>query len=63
MTLTSSANTNIAGEFWYIAAVRRTGVHPVIPPGDARFHEVQTMHRAEVSMVVCAKAPLNVAQA
>jgi nitrogenase molybdenum-cofactor synthesis protein NifE len=30
--------------------------------GDARFHEVQTMHRAEVSMVVCAKALLNVAR-
>jgi nitrogenase molybdenum-cofactor synthesis protein NifE len=30
--------------------------------GDARFHEVQTMHRAQVSMVVCAKALLNVAR-
>jgi nitrogenase molybdenum-cofactor synthesis protein NifE len=30
--------------------------------GDARFREVQTMHRAEVNMVVCAKALLNVAR-
>ena len=31
--------------------------------GDARFHEVQTMHRAKVGyMVVCAKALLNVAR-
>src|SRR5208337_646459 len=30
--------------------------------GDARFHEVQTMHRAEVNMMVCSKALLNVAR-
>ena len=30
--------------------------------GDARFREVQTMHRAEVNMVVCSKAMLNVAR-
>jgi nitrogenase molybdenum-cofactor synthesis protein NifE len=30
--------------------------------GDARFHEVQTMHRAEVNMMVCSKAMVNVAR-
>ena len=30
--------------------------------GDARFREVQTMHRAEVNMMVCSKALLNVAR-
>ena len=30
--------------------------------GDARFHEVQAMHRAKANMVVCAKALLNVAR-
>ncbi|MBF0590199.1 MAG: hypothetical protein HQL53_13845, partial [Magnetococcales bacterium] len=30
--------------------------------GDARFHEVQTMHRAEATMLVCSKAMINVAR-
>ena len=30
--------------------------------GDARFREVQTMHRAEVNMMVCSKAMINVAR-
>jgi nitrogenase molybdenum-cofactor synthesis protein NifE len=30
--------------------------------GDARFREVQTMHRAEVNMMVCSKAMVNVAR-
>jgi nitrogenase molybdenum-cofactor synthesis protein NifE len=30
--------------------------------GDARFREVQTMHRAEVNMMVCSKALINVAR-
>jgi nitrogenase molybdenum-cofactor synthesis protein NifE len=45
------------------AAVRRTGLRILgTLSGDARFHEVQTMHRAQASMVVCAKALLNVAR-
>ena len=31
--------------------------------GDSRFAEIQTMHRARASMVVCSKAMLNVARA
>jgi nitrogenase molybdenum-cofactor synthesis protein NifE len=30
--------------------------------GDARFREVQSMHRAEVNMMVCSKAMINVAR-
>ncbi|HEY6895926.1 MAG TPA: nitrogenase iron-molybdenum cofactor biosynthesis protein NifE [Rhodocyclaceae bacterium] len=55
---------NIAGEFWYLAPLfDELGLRILCTlSGDARFHEVQTMHRAEVSMVVCAKALLNVAR-
>ena len=30
--------------------------------GDARFHEVQTMHRSELNMLVCSRALINVAR-
>ncbi|MCK9388256.1 MAG: nitrogenase iron-molybdenum cofactor biosynthesis protein NifE [Sulfuritalea sp.] len=55
---------NIAGEFWYVAPLfDELGLRILGSlSGDARFHEVQTMHRAKVSMVVCAKALLNVAR-
>ena len=55
---------NIAGEFWHVAPLfDELGLRILGSlSGDARFHEVQTMHRAKVSMVVCAKALLNVAR-
>ena len=55
---------NIAGEFWHVAPLfDELGLRIIGSlSGDARFAEVQTMHRAEVSMVVCAKALLNVAR-
>ena len=55
---------NIAGEFWHVAPLfDELGLRILCTlSGDARFHEVQTMHRAEASMVVCAKALLNVAR-
>lgn len=55
---------NIAGEFWSVAPLfDELGLRILGSlSGDARFHEVQTMHRAEVNMVVCAKALLNVAR-
>jgi len=55
---------NIAGEFWHVAPLfDELGLRILCTlSGDARFHEVQTMHRAQVSMVVCAKALLNVAR-
>ena len=55
---------NIAGEFWHLAPLfDELGLRILCTlSGDARFREVQTMHRAEASMVVCAKALLNVAR-
>lgn len=55
---------NIAGEFWHVAPLfDELGLRILCTlSGDARFAEVQTMHRAEASMVVCAKALLNVAR-
>jgi nitrogenase molybdenum-cofactor synthesis protein NifE len=55
---------NIAGEFWHVAPLfDELGLRILCTlSGDARFQEVQTMHRAKVNMVVCAKALLNVAR-
>lgn len=55
---------NIAGEFWNVAPLfDELGLKVLCTlSGDARFREVQTLHRAEASMVVCAKALLNVAR-
>ena len=55
---------NLAGEFWKVAPLfDELGLRILgTLSGDARFHEVQTMHRARVTMVVCAKALLNVAR-
>ncbi|WP_291992829.1 nitrogenase iron-molybdenum cofactor biosynthesis protein NifE [Candidatus Accumulibacter sp. ACC003] len=55
---------NIAGEFWHVAPLfDELGLRILSTlSGDARFREVQTMHRARVNMVVCAKALLNVAR-
>ncbi|MEW5771264.1 MAG: nitrogenase iron-molybdenum cofactor biosynthesis protein NifE [Pseudomonadota bacterium] len=55
---------NIAGEFWHVLPLfDEVGIRILATlSGDSRFHEVQTMHRGEVNMVVCAKALLNVAR-
>ncbi|MBS0370781.1 MAG: nitrogenase iron-molybdenum cofactor biosynthesis protein NifE [Proteobacteria bacterium] len=55
---------NIAGEFWRVAPLfDELGLRILCTlSGDARFHEVQTMHRAKANMVVCSKAMLNVAR-
>ena len=55
---------NIVGEFWHVAPLfDELGLRVLCTlSGDARFHEVQSMHRAEANMVVCAKALLNVAR-
>lgn len=55
---------NIAGEFWNVAPLfDELGLRILSTlSGDSRFAEVQTMHRAGASMVVCAKALLNVAR-
>lgn len=55
---------NIAGEFWHVLPLLdELGIRVLCTlSGDARFAEVQTMHRAEVNMMVCSKAMLNVAR-
>jgi nitrogenase molybdenum-cofactor synthesis protein NifE len=55
---------NIAGELWHVMPLfDELGIRVLCTlSGDARFHEVQTMHRAEVNMMVCSKAMINVAR-
>ncbi len=55
---------NIAGEFWQVLPLfDELGLRVLGSlSGDARFRDIQTMHRAEVSMVVCSRAMLNVAR-
>ncbi len=56
---------NVGGEFWNVAPLfDELGMRILCTlSGDARFAEIQTMHRARVSMLVCSKALLNVARA
>jgi len=55
---------NIAGEFWHVLPLfDELGLRILCTlSGDARFREVQTMHKAEVNMMVCSKAMVNVAR-
>ncbi len=55
---------NIAGELWHVLPLLDELGLRVIGSisGDARFREVQTMHRSEVNMMVCSKALINVAR-
>jgi len=55
---------NIAGEFWNVLPLLdELGIRVLCTlSGDARYREVQTMHRAEVTMMVCSKAMINVAR-
>ena len=53
---------NIAGELWHVLPLfDELGIRVLCTlSGDARFREVQTMHRADVNMMVCSKAMINV---
>lgn len=55
---------NIAGELWHVLPLLdELGLRVLCTlSGDARFSEVQTMHRAHVNMMVCSKAMINVAR-
>lgn len=55
---------NIAGELWHVLPLLDALGLRVLATlsGDARFREVQTMHRSEVNMMVCSKAMVNVAR-
>ncbi len=55
---------NIAGELWHVLPLLdELGIRVLCTlSGDARYREVQTMHRAQVNMMVCSKAMINVAR-
>ena len=55
---------NIAGEFWHVLPLLDELGLRVLGnlSGDARFREVQTLHRSAVNMMVCSKAMINVAR-
>jgi nitrogenase molybdenum-cofactor synthesis protein NifE len=55
---------NIAGEFWHVSPLfEQLGLRVLCClAGDTQFHQIQTMHRADAAMVVCARAQVNVAR-
>ena len=55
---------NIAGEFWNVQPLLdELGIRVLCTlAGDARFHEIQTLHRSELNMLVCSRAMINVAR-
>jgi nitrogenase molybdenum-cofactor synthesis protein NifE len=55
---------NVGGELWNVAPLfDELGLRILCTlSGDARFREVQSMHRAAANMVVCSKAMLGVAR-
>jgi len=55
---------NIAGELWHVLPLLDELSLRVLCTlsGDARYREVQTMHRSEANMMVCSKAMINVAR-
>lgn len=55
---------NVGGEFWNVAPLfDELGLRVLCTlTGDARFRDLQAMHRAEANMVVCSKAMLSVAR-
>ncbi len=55
---------NIAGELWHVTPLLdELGLRVLATlSGDARFREIQTMHRSKANMMVCSKAMVNVAR-
>ena len=55
---------NIAGEQWHVLPLfDELGLRVLCTlSGDARFRDVQTLHRSQVNMMVCSKAMINVAR-
>lgn len=55
---------NIAGELWHVLPLMdELGLRVLCTlSGDARYREVQTMHRSQANMMVCSKAMINVAR-
>lgn len=55
---------NIAGELWHVLPLLDAlGLRVICTlSGDARHHQVAAMHHADVNMMVCSKAMINVAR-
>lgn len=55
---------NIAGELWHVLPLLdELGLRVLCTlSGDARYREVQTLHRSKANMMVCSKAMINVAR-
>jgi nitrogenase molybdenum-cofactor synthesis protein NifE len=55
---------NIAGELWHVLPLLdELGLRVLCTlSGDARYREVQIMHRSQANMMVCSKAMINVAR-
>ncbi|PJI40818.1 MAG: nitrogenase iron-molybdenum cofactor biosynthesis protein NifE [Rhizobium sp.] len=55
---------NLSGEFWMVKPLlERLGMRiRACIPGDARYHDVATAHRARATMMVCSTALINLAR-
>jgi len=55
---------NVGGELWQLLPLLdELGIRVLsIISGDSRFEEIQTLHRAEVNLLICSKALINVAR-
>lgn len=55
---------NIAGELWNVLPLfDQLGIRLICSlSGDARYHQIAMMHRAQVNMMVCSRALINVAR-
>lgn len=55
---------NLSGEFWSVKPLlERLGMRlRVCFPGDARYHEIASAHRARATMMVCSTALINLAR-
>ena len=55
---------NIAGEFWHVQPLLdELGIRVLGSlSGDGRFSEIQTLHHAQVNMLICSRALINVAR-
>jgi nitrogenase molybdenum-cofactor synthesis protein NifE len=55
---------NIVGEFWFVKPLLdELGIRVrAVIPGDARYRDIATAHRAKATMMVCSTALINVAR-
>ncbi|WP_454747452.1 nitrogenase iron-molybdenum cofactor biosynthesis protein NifE [Ciceribacter selenitireducens] len=55
---------NLSGEFWMVKPLlEKLGMRiRACIPGDARYHDVATAHRAKATMMVCSTALINLAR-